>query len=333
MLEGSIRKAGTRVRINAQLLEGATGNHIWAEKYDRELEDIFEVQDEITSTVVIEIRPAIEKVELLRIQSKAPESLDAWDYYQQGRAALYSEGPGVIEAGKFYELAESADPNFVDAVAMRHLCEVVAGYLLNKLIDADDSHKLLESLRVHNPSNDLILTTLGIIYNWYLKQTPKALEMLTAATEINPTNMLAHRYYLGSLVYSGKAEEALDYFKTIESVSPKDPEMQRMDVRRAEAYLCLREFEEAKKWGEQAIGHVLTGWPAYAVLISALGHLGDLNDVEYHLENMRSRMQGMIEGDATEIVSMAYIKKALPISDQAFIQTYISGLEKANFPQ
>mgnify|MGYP001418569734 CR=1 FL=1 len=136
VLEGSIRRAGNRVRINAQLLEGETGNHIWAEKYDRELKDIFEVQDEITKTVILEIRPAIEKVELQRIQSKAPENLDAWDYYQKGRAALYSEA-GVNKAEEFYELAENSDPNFVDAVAMRCLCKAVAGFLLNKEFDVD----------------------------------------------------------------------------------------------------------------------------------------------------------------------------------------------------
>ena len=96
--------------------------------------------------------------------------------------------------------------------------------------------------------------------------------------------------------------------------------------------MCLGEFEEAKKWGERAVGHVLTTWPAYAALISALGHLGDLKDVENLLETMKSRLQAG-KGDASKIISVAYIKKALPISDQAFMETYISGLEKANFPQ
>jgi len=84
VLEGSVRKAGERVRISVQLIDGGTGNHIWAERYDRELEDIFDLQDEITTTVASAIEPELAKAERDRSSRKTKGNLDAWDLYQRG---------------------------------------------------------------------------------------------------------------------------------------------------------------------------------------------------------------------------------------------------------
>ena len=90
VLEGSIRKAGNRVRINAQLLEGLSGNHIWAEKYDRELEDIFDLHDEITEAVLGAIEPSLVLAEIERAKRKHPENMDAYDLFLQGLPGLYT---------------------------------------------------------------------------------------------------------------------------------------------------------------------------------------------------------------------------------------------------
>ncbi len=89
VLEGSVRKVGDRVRISAQLIDGPTRNQMWAENYDRDLADIFEVQDEITGTVVGRIEPELSRAEQERAKQKPPESLDAWDLYQRGMANLF----------------------------------------------------------------------------------------------------------------------------------------------------------------------------------------------------------------------------------------------------
>ena len=99
VLEGSLRKAGNRIRVTAQLVEAETGNHVWAERYDRDLADIFAVQDEITDAVTIAIAPAIADAELHRALRKPPESLDAWAAYQNG---LWHMGK---ESAEDYDLA------------------------------------------------------------------------------------------------------------------------------------------------------------------------------------------------------------------------------------
>ena len=118
VLEGSVRKAGERVRITAQLIDGSDGMHLWAERYDRDLKDIFEVQDEITQTVVGAIVPEMADAERDRARGKKPESLDAWDIFQRGREQYYKyTEAGFARAEEHYQRAIELDPNFAQAYA------------------------------------------------------------------------------------------------------------------------------------------------------------------------------------------------------------------------
>ena len=144
VLEGSIQKAGKRIRINAQLLEGATGNHIWAEKYDRELEDIFDLQDEITSKVVLQIRPELEKVELKRAQGKTQESMDAWDLFQKGKWAFYSGEGGALDCIRWFEMSERADPQFIDATAFKISGAASANELFKTTYELESDYEKLK---------------------------------------------------------------------------------------------------------------------------------------------------------------------------------------------
>ena len=113
VLEGSVRKAGTRVRISAQLIDGTTGNHLWAERYDRNLEDIFEVQDEITLTVVGAIEPELAQAERDRAMTKKPDDLSAWDFFQQGMFHLHKRTKkAAVEALSLFDRAIELNPTF-----------------------------------------------------------------------------------------------------------------------------------------------------------------------------------------------------------------------------
>ena len=116
VLEGSLRKSGNRVRVTAQLVEAETGNHVWAERYDRDLADIFSVQDEITQATTIAIAPAIADAEQQRAMRKPPASLDAW-----GQRGMWHLGKASVEddarAEKFFQQAIDLDPMFVGGPA------------------------------------------------------------------------------------------------------------------------------------------------------------------------------------------------------------------------
>jgi len=115
VLEGSLRKSGNRIRVTAQLVEAETGNHVWAERYDRDLANIFAVQDEITEAVTIAVAPAIADAELQCAMRKPLGSLDAWSAYQRGLWHLEKATPGDNTlAQKFFQRAVDLDPNFAD---------------------------------------------------------------------------------------------------------------------------------------------------------------------------------------------------------------------------
>ena len=134
VLEGSVRKAGNRIRVTAQLVEAETGNHVWADRYDRDLADIFAVQDEITEAVTIAIAPAIADAELRRAMRKPPESLDAWAAYQRGLWHLSKANPDDDTiAQNFFRQAIDLDPTFAGGYSGLALAQLQAAAVYQKL--------------------------------------------------------------------------------------------------------------------------------------------------------------------------------------------------------
>jgi TolB-like protein len=148
VLEGSVRKGGNRVRITAQLADGTTGNQVWARRYDRELADIFDLQDEITETIVGAIEPELGKAERERAKSKRPDNLDAWDLYQRGMSHLYRYTKvDLAEAQGLFRSAVELDPNQGPAysgLAEAYYYEVVYGFADSV---ADNRERAIEPAR------------------------------------------------------------------------------------------------------------------------------------------------------------------------------------------
>jgi hypothetical protein len=147
VLEGSVRKSGNRVRITAQLIDAATGNHIWAERYDSELSDIFDLQDQVTARVVGAIAPKLEQVEIERAKRKPTESLDAYDHYLRGMANLHQwTKESSDEALRQFRRAIELDPGFASAYGM-----AAWGFVLRKANRwmADRAQEIAEAARQH----------------------------------------------------------------------------------------------------------------------------------------------------------------------------------------
>src|ERR1700720_3796294 len=146
LLEGSVRKSGNRVRITAQLIDAATGNHIWAEHYDGELNDIFDLQDKVTTRVVGAIAPKLEQVEIERAKRKPTESLDAYDHYLRGMASLHQwTNESSDEALRLFYRAFELDPGFASAYGMAAWCFVLRK--ANRWM-ADPAQEIAEAARL-----------------------------------------------------------------------------------------------------------------------------------------------------------------------------------------
>ena len=122
VLEGSVRKSGNRVRITAQLIDGLTGNHMWADRYDRDLEDVFAVQDELTGNIVAAVQPEMSNAEMLAVTQKRPDNLNSWELYLHGMVNMKSYGRHRDETKRLFQQSIEVDPTFADAYAALALC-------------------------------------------------------------------------------------------------------------------------------------------------------------------------------------------------------------------
>ena len=326
VLEGSVRKAGNRVRITAQLIDGATGNHLWAERYDRDLEDIFALQDEITETVVGAIEPEIAQAELQRSKAKRPENLDAWDLCLRARAQvyLYTE-EAVGEAVSLSLQAIALDPELARAhaiLALAYQRQLLLNYVGNraavreKLMQAAQRAVALDKEDVEGH------TVLGLaLWNWKLGDVDEAISVLRTAVELSPSHAFAHSTLGLVLGTSGFAEEALEHHRAAIRLSPRDPQLALFISRYANSCINARKYDQAVELSKRAIRH--SGgdlWLTFVEAATALAHLGRIDEAK----DMVARMKA-VRPDA----SVSAVQNAFNFRDDDLEQHYMDGLRLA----
>ena len=327
VLEGSVRKAGNRIRLTAQLIDGASGNHIWAERYDRELQDVFELQDELTETIAGRIEPALSQVERERAKAKKPENLDAWEIYQQGMWHLHRRTRDhLVEAQALFDRAIELDPRLVSAYSGS--AEVCFFRIVGGFADSPDACRE-EGLRWAQTAVELdkqdagARYALGRIYT-VRREHDLAIAQLTTALELNPSYAWAH-YALGmAMGTSGRPTEAIEPIRMAMRLSPHDPYLGQFMVHMGAAYLFMGQQEEALSWAKRSLREPNNQWSRYALLLSALGHLGRTDDVQPALEALL-RLKPEI--------NIHFVGEWWPISDPASREHLLDGLRKAGLTE
>jgi adenylate cyclase len=327
VLEGSVRKVSERVRISAQLAEGNSGRQLWAKRYDRELSDIFAVQDEITETIIGAVEPELGKVERRRSAGKRPDSLDAWDLYQRGMSHLYEyTKDDPLRARQYFAQATARDPQLGPAhsgLAETYYYEGVYGFADSI---SDNRKKALEpALRaVALDAEDAAAhCTLGRAH-YMRREYDAALRELKTALELNPSLALAH-YGLGAtLVFSGRAEEGISHLTAAIRLSPHDPNMGSFLVRFADAAYFLKRYEEAAEWARRALQQPNFQWSRYTVLIAALAQLGRLDEARNCIQQLQVKRPN---------TSIAFVLETHLFGDTASFAHYLDGLRMAGLPE
>ena len=327
VLQGSVRKSRDRVRITAQLVDSSTGAHVWAHRYDREIGDIFALQDEMAETIVGAIEPELAKAERQRARLKRPEILDAWDLYQRGLAKLYQyTGESLAQAQQLFrsaiELDSELSPAF-SASAEAYYIGVVYG--LSESPDDDRENALVAARRAVELDRDDAAAhcTLGRVH-YFRREHQSAIPELEIALELNPSYAWAH-YGLGAaLVFTGSAIEAFPHLEHAIRLSPRDPYMGSFLVRMADAHLFLKQYGEAVEWARKALRQPNFQWSRHAVLIAALAHLGQRDEAHgawRELQRLRPDF------------SLAFVQKYHLISNADDMTHYLDGLRRAGVPQ
>ena len=326
VLEGSVRKVGERVRISAQLAEGASGRQLWAKRYDRELSDIFAMQDEITETIIGAVEPELGKVERRRSAGKRPDNLDAWDLYQRGMSHLYEYTKDDLQrARQYFAQAIARDPQLGPAhsgLAETYYYEGVYGFA-NSISDNREK-ALAPALRavVLDAEDAGAHCTLGRAY--YMRRAyDAAFRELKTALELNPSLALAH-YGLGAtLVFSGRAEEGIPHLTAAIQLSPHDPNMGSFLVRLADAAYFLERYEEAAEWAQRALQQPNFQWSRYTVLIAALAQLGRLGEAKNCIQELRIKRPN---------TTIEFVRETHLFGDTASFAHYLDGLRMAGLP-
>ena len=290
VLEGSVRKAGPRVRVTAQLIESQSGAHLWTERYDRNLDDIFALQDEITETIAASIEPELARSERQRARRKTAGNLDAWDYFQQAQWHMYQFSKENVEnAIELYQQAIALDGEFGSAQA-----GLSVGYLIMVISNfTDDPGDCIEKAISHAEAA-VILDDQDPFTHYALgraaafsKQPEKSEQELERAISINPS--YAHAYHGLAQAYmmtpGSDGEKTLELINNAIRLSPNDPLLWAFENMKAGVLLnTLERDEDALIWAKKSASHPNSGFWAFLGLAATQAMLGQKEDAEDSLK-------------------------------------------------
>jgi TolB-like protein/Tfp pilus assembly protein PilF len=297
VLEGSVRSAGKRLRITAQLVEAETGGHVWAERYDRAVEDIFAVQDEITDTIAATLEPEISAAERERARRKPPAHLGSWELYQRGMwHLLRRHREDFTAARQLFGEAIELDPNFATAhaaLAVSEFWQITHGFTDNA--DASRAELLASaSCAVElDPRDSLAHSAMGLAFMEGREHT-KAIAEHEHATALNPNSSFGQWCFGYALNFAGRHAEALAKFDLALRLSPRDPAAWSYFTLRASALYQLKRYDDAALAAEYAMRTQLIDvvWPLVH-RSAALGQKGRRQEAEAGIYELRLRRPGL----------------------------------------
>ena len=322
VVEGSVRKEGGRVRITAQLNDVATGSHIWAEHYDRDLTDVFAVQDEITDAIVAAIEPQIYAAENFRARRKPPNSLGAWDLVMRALAHYWRvTQPDHLAAQELLQQAIAIDPHYGQALSLlatSHMFGVHLGWA--DIVTAAPLAERAALAAIDADSEDAWAhTALGSVC-FSTRRLGDSLAEFELALQLNPNFSLAQGYYALALSYDGRWQDSYEAAQRAIRLSPRDPSLAIYYGIAAYAQFVGRNYHEAIALSREAIRQRgdLTG--AYRVLTVAAGMTGQTEVAAAALQELR-RVQPNI--------SLAWIANQLPWKLDSDREHYLEGFRRA----
>ena len=278
VLEGSVRRAGETLRITGQLIDASTGIHLWAERYDGSIDDVFDLQDRITARVVGATMPPLMAAEIVRSRAKRPENLDAYDLYLRTLAAVREITRESNEQALGYvERALQLDPGYAVVAgfgAWAYTLRVAQGWCENLAEEKVRGIKLARTAIAKGADDPEALTMGGYAVAFLAEEFAEGLDAIERAIELNPNGALALSHAGWVRCYLGRASEAIGDFKSVITLSPRETTLFRVYAGLALAHLLLERFEESVTWGRRALESNPDFTPTYRPLVASLAHLG-----------------------------------------------------------
>jgi TolB-like protein/Flp pilus assembly protein TadD len=278
VLEGAVRKASGKVRITGQLIEAATGAHIWADRFERDMTDIFALQDDVTLAVVSAIQPKLFQAEIAMATRRRPEDLTAYDYFLRAlQQAILTTREGLAEALRLVQRALELCPGFASAAALAGECHsenVLRNYAIDPQFERKEAVRLMRLALSLDDGDPDTLATAASISALLVGDCEAEIEMADRAVALNPNSF--HTWNRRGWVYkiAGQPEEAIRSFERAMRMSPVDPQLYSTFTGMGFALIELRRFDEAIIAAKKALRHNLCHPGPYRCLASAFAHLG-----------------------------------------------------------
>ena len=328
VLEGSVRKSGNRVRITSQLIDAGTGNHIWAERYDSELIDIFDLQDQVTTRVVGAIAPKLEQVEIERAKRKPTESLDAYDHYLRGVASLHQwTRESSDEAHRQLCRAIELDAGFASAYGMAAWCFVLRkanGWM------AERAQEIAEAARLARRAVDLgaddatALSGAGYALVFVAHDLDNGSAILDRALALNPNHAGALINSGWTKAFLGEPDIAVEHVTHAMRLSPLDPMSFRTLGAVALAHFVAGRYDEAALWATKALRERANYLPAIRELAASRALAGQLGEAQAAMAHLR---------EIDPAMRVSTVREWLPFRRPEDLARLEDGLRKAGLPE
>ncbi len=326
VVEGSVRKAGNRVRVTIQLLEAETGTHVWAERYERDLSDIFALQDEITQKVVAVIAPSVRALEIRRSQAKPTENLRAYDFFLRALPEIHGQSAeSVKRADALLRKAIELDPGYPDALGM--LADVIAartvnGWHENLLRGLEQSLEMAGRALAAGPANSTCLACAASTYVIIGRRFEEGLELAERALKLHPNSVFVRNRAGAAYVNCGESAKALEQFETAWRMNPQDPKAFTF-TGMAAAHFFARRFEDCITWGRRATDEASGANIARRHVAAALALLGRIDEAKAEVGEVLKRQPNSSLA-RSRLSSFRY---------PWMYDLYLDGLRKAGLPE
>jgi TolB-like protein/Flp pilus assembly protein TadD len=321
VLEGSVRKGGNRVRITAQLIDAATGNHIWADRYDGELTDVFALQDEITRKAIAAIEPNLLEAEGIRSQHRSPEDLDAWDMVMQANSRFWRLTKHDSEAAiAILRKAVERHPDYAPAHSMLAFALLISRQV--GWISMEPEVNEPAALAAHaveldgkDPWAHLALGYVAVAR----RRTDEAVDEFQRALDLNPNFAAAHGYLGLALALDGRSDQAIAHGDQAIRMSPHDPQNAVFNVNLAAAHYLAGRYNEAIVYGRKAMQQRFGLTNGHRIYIASLAQAGQINEARAALAKLQELQPEN---------SIAWIERNIPYTPEPMAK-FLDGMRKA----
>jgi len=328
VLEGSVRKVGARVRITGQLVNALTGGHVWADRFDGEVADIFDLQDQVTTRVVSAIAPKLEQAEIERAKRKPTESLDAYDYFLRGMAAFYQyTKPSNEEALTLFSRAIELDPDFASAYGMAARCYMQRkgfGWVADRDWEISETDRLARRAADLGRDDALALCTAGLALVVVVGALDEGAALLDRGLALNPNLAFAWHFSALTKAWLGQPEIAIEHAARAIRLSPQDPQMFAMQTATAFCHFVSGRYDKAFS----AAATALREQPNFFFGLCVGAASGAFADRRPEAEKAMARVRQL-----NPTLRISNLRDFLPFGRQEDFDRWAEGLRRAGLPE